>query len=113
MLSHFLFTLPGILFFTAFFPAWGAAIHGILTQNEVAHIAYMASQTWQRLTTLSTAMRYHHTITDTGIELNDQTLAWARTQELRELVRAVVVTLEDENRQWVSLLQHNEPDLPA
>lgn len=113
VLSHFLFTLPGMLFFTAFFPAWGAAIHGILTQNEVAHISYMASQTWQRLTTLSTAMRYHHTITDTGIALNDQALAWARTQELRDLVKAVITALEDDNRQWVSLLQHNEPELPA
>lgn len=113
VISHFVLHLPGILFFTAFFPAWGAAIHGILTQNEVGRISSMAAQTWQRLNTLDTAMKYHQTITESGIQLNDQSLAWARTRELRGLVRATVDTLENENSQWVALLQHNETDLPA
>lgn len=113
VLSHFVFHLPGILFFTAFFPAWGAAIHGILSQNEVARISAIAAQTWQRLTTLSQAMHMHQTITEAGIAINDQAIAWARTRELRELVRAFTDTLADENKQWVSLLQHNKPDLPA
>ena len=113
VLSHFVFHLPGVLFFTAFLPAWGAAIHGILTQNEVGRISSIAAQTWQRLSTLDTAMQYHRTVTDSGIELNDQSLAWARTRELRGLVRATVDTMEHENSQWVALLQHNETDLPA
>ncbi|WLD58620.1 DUF4231 domain-containing protein [Salinispirillum sp. LH 10-3-1] len=113
VLSHFVFHLPGILFFTAFFPAWGAAIHGILNQNEVGRISAISAQTWQRLTTLSQAMQMHQTITEAGVAINDQAIAWARTRELRELVRAFTDTLADENKQWVSLLQHNQPDLPA
>ncbi|MFY0664476.1 MAG: hypothetical protein JXQ97_07620 [Natronospirillum sp.] len=113
VLSHFVFHLPGILFFTAFFPAWGAAIHGILNQNEVSRISAISAQTWQRLNTLSTAMQMHQTVTESGVAINDQAIAWARTRELRELVRAFTDTLADENKQWVSLLQHNQPDLPA
>lgn len=113
VLTHFVFHIPGILFFTAFFPAWGAAIHGILSQNEVSRVATIAANTWQRLNTLDDAMAMHRTITETGIALNDQALAWARTQELRELVQAFTDTLAEENQQWLTLLQHNEPDLPA
>lgn len=113
VLSHFLFTLPGVLFFTAFFPAWGAAIHGILSQNEVVRVSAMAQQTLHRLRTLDTAMHLHRAVTESGITINDEAEAWARTRELRGLVSALTRTLEEENRQWVSLLQHNEPDLPG
>lgn len=113
VLSHFLFTLPGILFFTAFFPAWGAAIHGVLNQNEVARVSAMAQHTLHRLRTLDTAMALHRDLTESGIQINDEAEAWARTRELRGLVSALAETLESENRQWVSLLQHNEPDLPG
>ncbi|TGG94920.1 hypothetical protein E4656_00365 [Natronospirillum operosum] len=113
VLSHFVFTLPGVLFFTAFFPAWGAAIHGILSQNEVVRVSAMAQQTLHRLRTLDTALSVHKTVTDSGIRISNDAEAWARTQELRGLVSAVADTLETENRQWVTLLQHNEPDLPG
>ncbi|MCH8550818.1 MAG: hypothetical protein LAT62_02710 [Natronospirillum sp.] len=113
VLSHFLFTLPGILFFTAFFPAWGAAIHGVLNQNEVARVSAMAQHTLHQLRTLDTALTLHRDVTESGIQINDEAEAWARTRELRGLVSALTETLETENRQWVSLLQHNEPDLPG
>lgn len=113
VLSHFVAHLPGILFFTAFLPAWGAAIHGILNQNEVTRVSAMAANTWQRLNTLSTALGWHKTINDSDIDINDHARAWARTQEIRGVCRALVDVLDEENKQWVALLQHNHPELPG
>lgn len=113
VLSHFVAHLPGILFFTAFLPAWGAAIHGILNQNEVTRVSAMAANTWQRLNTLSTALEWHKTINDSDIDINDHARAWARTQEIRGVCRALVDVLDEENKQWVALLQHNHPELPG
>ncbi|MCH8533199.1 MAG: hypothetical protein LAT65_20335 [Saccharospirillum sp.] len=113
VLSHFVTHLPGILFFTAFLPAWGAAIHGILNQNEVTRVSAMAASTWQRLNTLSTALEWHKTINDSDIDINDHARAWARTQEIRGVCRALVDVLDEENKQWVALLQHNHPELPG
>ncbi|MHA7880848.1 MAG: hypothetical protein ACX931_13720 [Saccharospirillum sp.] len=110
---HFVAHLPGVLFFTAFLPAWGAAIHGILNQNEVTRISAMAARTWQRLNTLSTALAWHRTINDSEIAINDHARAWARTQEIRGVCRALVDVLDEENQQWVALLQHNHPELPG
>ncbi len=106
---HFFYNLPGILIFTAFFPAWGAAIHGILSQNEVVRVSSMAAQVWQELTTLTEAFDLHEQMTHRF----DQQQGWERTQELRELVTAAAKILSNENQYWRSLFQHNHPSLPA
>jgi|GEM_PF-2116163 len=103
---HFFLTLPAILIFTAFFPAWGAAIHGILSQNEVVRVSSMAAQVWRDLTTLKEAFELHE-------HLATRVSSWQRTQELRELVEAATEILSNENYYWRSLFQHNQPDLPA
>ncbi|SFX55828.1 hypothetical protein [Marinospirillum alkaliphilum] len=103
---HFFFTLPAILIFTAFFPAWGAAIHGILSQNEVVRVSSMAAQVWRELTTLKEAFELHE-------HLAGRATSWQRTQQLRELVEAASTILSNENQYWRSLFQHNHPDLPA
>ena len=103
---HFFLTLPAILIFTAFFPAWGAAIHGILSQNEVVRVSSMAAQVWRDLTTLKEAFELHE-------HLSARSSSWQRTQELRELVDAATDILSNENYYWRSLFQHNQPDLPA
>ena len=103
---HFFLTLPAILIFTAFFPAWGAAIHGILSQNEVVRVSSMAAQVWRDLTTLKEAFELHE-------HLAAKASSWQRTQELRELVEAATDILSNENFYWRSLFQHNQPDLPA
>lgn len=103
---HFFFTLPAILIFTGFFPAWGAAIHGILSQNEVVRVSSMAAQVWRELTTLKEAFEMHE-------HLAGRLSSWQRTQQLRELVEAASGILSNENQYWRSLFQHNQPDLPA
>lgn len=103
---HFFLTLPAILIFTAFFPAWGAAIHGILSQNEVVRVSSMAAQVWRELTTLKEAFELHE-------HLAARASNWQRTQQLRELVEAATNILSNENYYWRSLFQHNQQDLPA
>ena len=107
---HFFMHLPWSLVFTAFFPAWGAAIHGILAQNEVVRVSAMSGQVWQQLTVLREAFTLHKQVQ------NDYELPqtrWMRTQELRELVGAATHILSDANRYWRSLLRHNQADLPG
>lgn len=104
---HFFSTLSVILIFTAFFPAWGAAIHGILSQNEVVRVSSMSAQVWQDLTTLKEAFELHEHLAARAS--ND----WQRTQELRKLVDAATDILADANHYWRSLFQHNHPNLPA
>ncbi|MGC9457824.1 MAG: hypothetical protein ACP5DC_09930 [Halothiobacillaceae bacterium] len=108
---HFFFYLSWILIFTAFFPAWGAAIHGILTQNEVVRVSAMAGRVWQQLTDLREAFRLHQVLR--ARETRSVSTRWRRTQDLRELVQASSDILSDENRYWRSLLQHNETNLPG
>ncbi|WP_404415445.1 hypothetical protein [Marinospirillum sp.] len=103
---HFFFTLPAILIFTGFFPAWGAAIHGILSQNEVVRVSSMAAQVWRELTTLKEAFELHE-------HLSARASNWQRTQQLRELVEAATKILSNENHYWRSLFQHNQQNLPA
>ena len=111
---HFFFYLSWILIFTAFFPAWGAAIHGILTQNEVVRVSAMSGHVWQRLTTLTEAFRVHRGAHGTRpIESDAPDQRWARTQDLRILVANASEILSDANSYWRSLLQHNQPNLPA
>ncbi|WP_416885970.1 hypothetical protein [Marinospirillum sp.] len=103
---HFFLTLPAILIFTAFFPAWGAAIHGILSQNEVVRVSSMAAQVWRDLTILKEAFELHEQLA--GPESD-----WHKTAQLRELVGAATDILSNQNYYWRSLFQHNHPDLPA
>ncbi len=106
---HFLVHLPWSLFFTAFFPAWGAAIHGILAQNEVARLSAMSGQVWRQLSVLEEAFDLHRKL------LADYAVSqtrWMQTQELRELVIAATHILSDANRYWRSLLRHTQAELP-
>jgi len=109
---HFFVTLPGILIFTAFFPAWGAAIHGILTQNEVSRVSSMATSVWQQLTTLLEALDMHEQKIATGRSPSASS-DWAETHTLREMVSVASDILCDENRYWHQLFQHKTPELPG
>ena len=107
---HFFFHLPWSLFFTAFFPAWGAAIHGILAQNEVVRISAMSGQVWRQLNVLEESFALHKQV---QADYEVEQTRWMRTEELRELVGAATHILSDANRYWRSLLRHNQADLPA
>ncbi|MFP4273271.1 MAG: hypothetical protein ACLFRH_09580 [Halothiobacillaceae bacterium] len=108
---HFFFYLSWILIFTAFFPAWGAAIHGILAQNEVVRVSAMSGQVWHKLTDLREAFALHQVLR--AREPASVAHRWRQTQDLRELVAAASDILSDQNRYWRSLLQHNETNLPG
>ncbi|RAU18191.1 hypothetical protein DN062_08095 [Nitrincola tibetensis] len=108
---HFFVNLSWILIFTAFFPAWGAAIHGILSHNEVARMSAMSGRVWSQLDTFNDAFELYQ------IRLlePDKTVmgTWDKAKELREMTRALLNILSEQNQEWRSLLQHNHPDLPG
>ena len=109
---HLFADWPWLLFFTAFLPAWGAAIHGILSQTEVVRVSSMAASVWRELTTLSEAFRLHQVYLERE-GASRARRAWEQTRELRRLTGATIYILADANKYWRSLLQHNQPDLPA
>lgn len=107
---HFFVKISWILLFTAFLPAWGAAIHGILTQNELVRMSAMAGTVWQQLDTLHEACTLHAR----SLRANSHDpSAWEQTRDLRLLVQTLTRVLADENQHWRSLLQHNDPELPG
>jgi hypothetical protein len=108
---HFFVSISWILIFTAFFPAWGAAIHGILTHNEVVRMSAMAGSVWSKLTTLEEAADLYAGSLSQPVGTASE--YWHRTRELRDLVQVLTRVLSDENQHWRTLLQHNHPDLPA
>lgn len=110
-MSRILVSISWILIFTAFFPAWGAAIHGILTHNEVVRMSAMAGSVWSKLTTLEEAADLYAGSLSQPVGTASE--YWHRTRELRDLVQVLTRVLSDENQHWRTLLQHNHPDLPA
>ncbi|GAB2587418.1 hypothetical protein [Nitrincola alkalisediminis] len=108
---HFFVNLSWILIFTAFFPAWGAAIHGILSHNEVARMSAMSGRVWSQLDTFNDAFVLYRVRL---LEPDKTALgAWDKAKELREMTRALLHILSEQNQEWRSLLQHNHPDLPG
>lgn len=108
VMIHFFSSVKHILIFTAFFPAWGAAIHGILSQNEVVRVSSMASQAWQDIKRLKAAFLAHERhIKDTNIDRAEEAL------HIRKLIVATNEIVSNENNYWRSLFRHNHPELPA
>lgn len=109
---HFFVKISWILIFTAFFPAWGAAIHGLLNHNEVVRMSSLASQVSGQLSVLDDACTDYQHITAARGEVSDPQ-RWRQTQELRQLFATLTRILSDENQHWRSLNRHNQTDLPA
>ncbi|TVP88127.1 MAG: hypothetical protein EA348_11535 [Pseudomonadaceae bacterium] len=107
---HFFVNINWILLFTAFLPAWGAAIHGILTQNELVRMSAMAGSVWQQLETLHAACSLH---ARTMHAHSKDYSRWEQTHDLRQLVQKLTQILSNENQHWRTLLQHKDPELPG
>lgn len=109
---HFVVKISWILIFTAFFPAWGAAIHGILSHNEVVRMSSLAGQVSGQLAVLNEACKDYQDIAKKRSYTSKQQ-RWRHTQELRALFARLSRILSDENQHWRSLNRHNQTDLPA
>lgn len=109
---HFFVKISWILIFTAFFPAWGAAIHGILNHNEVVRMSSLAGQVSGQLAVLNEACTDYQRMAAKRTDTSEQQ-RWRQTQELRELFATLTRILSDENQHWRSLNRHNQTDLPA
>ncbi len=109
---HFFVKISWILIFTAFFPAWGAAIHGILSHNEVVRMSSLAGQVSGQLAVLHDACVDFQKMSTLRMD-STESQRWRQTQELRELFATLTRILSDENQHWRSLNRHNQTDLPA
>ncbi|WP_151671569.1 hypothetical protein [Nitrincola schmidtii] len=109
---HFFVKISWILIFTAFFPAWGAAIHGILNHNEVVRMSSLAGQVSGQLAVLDEACTDYQRMAAKRTDTSEQQ-RWRQTQELRQLFATLTRILSDENQHWRSLNRHNQTDLPA
>ena len=108
VMIHFFSSVKHILIFTAFFPAWGAAIHGILSQNEVVRVSSMASEAWQDIKTLEAAFLAHEEhLGSSKIDRIEE------AQNIRKLIIATNEIVSNENHYWRSLFRDNHPELPA
>ncbi len=111
VMGHFFLHIPGMLFFTAFLPAWGAAIHGLLWQQDVVRVSASAGRAVQQLESLQSALARHGVEANRGWE--ETSVRWDYLADLSSLSHAILSVLQEENTSWIQLLQHHEPDLPS
>lgn len=95
-----------VLICTTFLPAFGAAIHGILTQNEVVKLYALSEVTSEGLTHIKTAIEELTENSTSGSE-------WSQFVCLRQLTHDAAELMSDENSQWHNLVVHQQTELPA
>ncbi|SEA16848.1 hypothetical protein SAMN05660420_01457 [Desulfuromusa kysingii] len=86
-------------------PALGAAIHGILTQNEIARISAMSNLTAEQLKSYIAAFE--------KINSKETDMTWNNFLTLRCLTNDAAELMSGQNSQWQALLIHQKESLPA
>ena len=104
VLGHFVLHAYWLLIFTAFFPALAAGIHGLSTALEISRIAEQSK---------STATDLRHLAAAIVNAVDHQASSWRRWVQLRHLTLLAAELMSDENGQWLKLVTHQKPNLPA
>jgi hypothetical protein len=102
--AHFYVHAPWLLIFTAALPSLAAAIHGIVTTNEMGRVADLSKRTGQKL---------HHLQQSLARIENPQGCQTRTWLELREITHQSASVMSNVNQQWQELIQHHETSLPA
>lgn len=102
--AHFYVHAPWLLIFTAALPSLAAAIHGIVTTNEMGRVADLSKHTGQKLQYLQQSLARLENLQ------GNQTRTWL---ELREITHQSAAIMSNVNQQWQELIQHHETALPA
>lgn len=100
--SHILLHAAWLVIITTFFPALGAALHGIANQLEFRRLADKYGHVDERLG------HYQNVLRDIGEEPS-----WENLADLRWVAERMVELLADETQNWRSLLRHNQASIPS
>ena len=104
VLGHFVIHAQWLLIFTAALPAFAAAIHGIITMNEMGRVSHLSKHTYQQLEHLAESMA----------RLDQLNLDDARYfVQLRNITHESASVMSNVNRQWQDLIEFQSTSLPA
>lgn len=103
--AHVVWHPQWVLIVTASFPALAAAIHGILTKQEMARVAAKSADTARQLRGFVQAIE-----DETEAAGDDKAERWLR---LRQIVADAAETMSAENQEWLTLIGAQKPELPA
>lgn len=96
---------PWLLFATAFFPAFAAALHGIQTKLEIERIGSLSHRTGAELSTMLTVVQ--------GFADVPHASPWQRTVYLRAAALRAAYVMSDEAQAWRDLIAVQDSELPA
>jgi hypothetical protein len=107
VIAHFFIYASWLLIFTAAFPAFAAAMHGILTKLELSKIHNQSHQLVHKLENLSAVLEK---------DLGDKRFELESVENfvyLRALYEQATRLMSQEAEQWQDLISSQEPELPA
>ena len=102
VISHLFWHPEWLLLFTGALPAFAAAIHGIITQNELRKLDLLSSAMARELKNISEAI-------DEALKERDST-QWLR---LRGLAAKAIGAMSNVSEEWHDLIREREATLPA
>jgi hypothetical protein len=104
VVGHFIIHAQWLLIFTAALPSLAAAIHGIVTMNEMGRVSHLSQHTIIELQHLL------ESISRLDFDNTDNARLFI---QLRSLTHEAASIMSNGNRQWQDLIQHQETSLPA
>ena len=104
VVGHFIIHEQWLLIFTAALPSLAAAIHGIVTMNEMGRVSHLSQHTIIELRHLLESI--------SRLDFDNGEDAQLFIQ-LRGLTHEAASIMSNGNRQWQDLIQHQETSLPA
>ena len=104
VLGHFVIHAQWLLIFTTALPALAAAIHGIITMNEMGRVSHLSLHTFHQLEHLLESIS----------RLDQLNLDDARYfVQLRHITHESASVMSNVNRQWQDLIEYQATSLPA
>jgi hypothetical protein len=104
VIGHFVIHAQWLLIFTAAMPALAAAIHGIVTMNEMGRVSQMSSHTHHQLNHLLESISRLD-----ALHFDDARFFI----QLRNITHESASVMSNVNRQWQDLIEHQATSLPA
>ncbi|MEI6269708.1 MAG: hypothetical protein WCP01_12580 [Methylococcaceae bacterium] len=104
VIGHFVIHAQWLLIFTAAMPALAAAIHGIVTMNEMGRVSQMSNHTHHQLTHLLKSISRLD-----ALQFDDARFLI----QLRNITHESASVMSNVNRQWQDLIEHQTTSLPA
>lgn len=102
--GHFVIHAEWLLIFTAALPALAAAIHGVITMNEMGRVGHLSNHTYHQLEHLAESIT----------RLDQLNLDDARYfVQLRNITHESASVMSNVNRQWQDLIEFQSISLPA